>query len=122
MAKKNIMSHQLESAKTLASNFETDPVTIKTLDNIAFNIDCSSVTDNTGTFYVQHRIYKDDRNFSAWNILTLSATLQLADSDNTLAAYINQIPSGQLRISFVAAGGTPDGQCDIWVSGSSIGG
>lgn len=108
---------QLESATTLASNFTTDPVEVKLCDTIGFNIECTSVTDNTGAFYIDHRIYKDANNTSAWAELTLSSTPSLSNADEVILINLNELPKGQVRLRFVAAGGTPDGSCNVWVSG-----
>jgi len=49
----------------------------------------------------------------------LENNASLAASFNT--DNLNQLPVGQVRVAFTAAGGTPDGTCDIWVSGNSVG-
>jgi len=120
MSRSNFFSKKLETAKTLASNFSTDPIDITTIDNLGVNVSASSVTDNTGSFFIDHRIYKDANNFSDWAELTLSSTPQLADADATLLINLNQLPHGQMRLRFVAAGSTPDGVADVWVSGKEI--
>jgi hypothetical protein len=123
MATKEVLhGFQLKNDQSLAASFQTDPVTVKYMDNVGFNISTASVTDNTGSFAVQHRIYKDANNASAWATLTLDTTPTLADGNDTFFVNLNQLPPGQVRIAFTAAGGTPDGTCDIWVSGCSLGG
>lgn len=121
MSSKNLLpAYKLESSQSLASDFSTDPVTITTLDNVGFTVVTSSVTDNTGTFTVEVRIYKDANNYSDWVALTLSSSMVLADDDASFFVNLNQLPPVQVRISFVAAGGTPDGTVDIWVSGCEL--
>ena len=124
MAKKQIVEwFEVETAKTLASNFtSTNIFTVKTVDNIGINIDCNNVTDNQGTFAVQHRLYKTDTYASEWATLTLSSTPTLADGDDTFLVSLNQLPPGQVRVKFTAAGGTPDGDCTIRISATSVGG
>lgn len=116
-----LQGYQLNSATSLGASFNTDPVDVKTMDNIGINISTASVTDNTGTFAVQHRVYKDANNYSAWASLTLSTVPTLSNGNDTFFINLNQLPVGQIRVAFTAAGGTPDGTCDIWVSGNSVG-
>lgn len=123
MAKRTILKgYQLCSAQSLAASFNSDPINTHSIDNVAFNIATSSVTDNTGTFEVQHRVYVDDNNASAWATLTLSSTPTLANADINQMINLNQIQPGQVRIKFTAAGSVPDGTVDIWVSGAQVGG
>lgn len=125
MGRKEVLSgYKLSSAQSLAANFTSNAITVYNLDNVGFNISTSSVTDNTGTFGVQHRIIKntqDPGQFSDWADLTLSPTAILANADATLLINLNQLPPGQVRVKFTAAGGTPNGTCNIWVSGCSVG-
>lgn len=127
MARKSVKSQQLESSKTLASNFTTNWVKIPYLDNVGFVINCDSVTDNTGTFAVQVRIKEKegaDANAaaSAATTLTLSSTPTLADADDDFFINLNQLPATEVRLSFTAAGGTPDGTCDIFMHSATVGG
>ena len=117
---KNYFESKILDAESLAANFNSDPIDCVKCDNYAINISTASVTDNTGIFYVDHRIYKDANNYSDWAELTLSSTPQLANADDVLLLNLNQIPKGQIRLRFVAAGGTPDGTCDVWVSGKEV--
>jgi hypothetical protein len=128
MAKKDVLfGKELVLTQSLAASFTTNPVRIRWADNYGFNIDCTGVTDNTGTFYIQHRIAKDNGatdpiDYSAWATLTLDTIPTLANANDVFLIYLNQIPPGELRIGFTAAGGTPDGSCDIWYSATSLGG
>jgi Ca2+-dependent lipid-binding protein len=118
-----VQHFEIASGQSLAASFETSTTfTIKTVHNIAVNIDCNSVTDNTGTFAIQHRITDGGRNQSEWATLTLSTTPALADGDDTFLVNLNQLPPGEIRVKFTADGGTPDGTCDITLSAISIGG
>jgi hypothetical protein len=114
--KNAIPAYKLVNAQSLAASFQSAAVTLATATHIGFNIDTASVTDNTGTFGVQHRIYKDSNTYSEWADLTLSATPTLADADATMLLDIT-VPPGQVRLTFTAAGGTPDGTCTVWISG-----
>lgn len=115
-----IKGYQLASAQSLASDFESSAIDVKTVDNVCFLIETSSVSDNTGTFAVQVKIKKDDNNESGWATLSLDTTPTLANADDQFFINVNQITPCQIRIKFTAAGGTPDGTCDIWVSGKQV--
>lgn len=112
------MAYQLNDDESLASNFQTSAVRVATADNIGIWIYANNVTDNTGSFVVQVRPWRDDNTFGEWVTLTLSADLILSNADEDFFVNLNQLPNCQVRVSFTAAGGTPDGDCDIWISGT----
>ena len=116
MSRKQLLqANKISDGQSLAANFQTDPVMIETADNVGLWIVVpAGITDNTGTFTVQVRAYKDQNNFSAW--ADLSTTYTLADAAATFFRKELGLPNCQIRVSFVAAGGTPDGTCDIWIS------
>lgn len=116
MRKQLLPAKQLEDAKTLASDFQTDWVKVDTADNVGFFINCNNITDNTGTFAVQVRPWRDENTFGDPVSLTLSSTPTLADGDDDFFVNLNQLPNCQIRVAFTSAGGTPDGDCDIWIS------
>lgn len=119
MSRKQLLpAKQLESAKTLASSFQTSEVTVDTADNIGLWIYASSVTDNTGTFGVDVRPYRDQNTYGDWVALSLSPTSTLANTDQNFFISLNQLPNCQVRVNFTAAGGTPDGVCDVWIAGT----
>ena len=118
----NVITKRIATEQSLAASFNSEVTTIKTVDNVAYTVQTASVTDNTGTFGVQHRAYEDANTFSPWIDLTLSTTPTLADGDDGFLINLNQIPPGQVRLKYTAAGGTPDGTAEIWVSGKQIGG
>lgn len=122
--RETVAGFKLESAHSLAADFNSAVFTVKTMDNVGINIEAEDVTDNTGTFQVQHRIKKDDNtgNKSGWATLTLSADPTLNNAADVFLVTLNQIPPGEIRIVFTAAGITPDGTVDIWVSATSVGG
>lgn len=111
---------RVENDKSLASSFQTTAYEIESIDNIGFVIDCNNVTDNTGTFAVQVRIREDENVVSDWVSLTLSSAPTLANAAAEFFVSINQLPPCEVRLSFTAAGGTPDGDCDIYFSGTQV--
>jgi len=110
------------TALPMDNSFNTEVIEIGNLiDNVGLNIDLNNVTDQTGVFYVDHRIKKDTNNVSAWAELTLGGgNPTVADADATHLINLNQLPKGQIRVRFVAAGGTPDGDATIWYSGREL--
>lgn len=114
MRKQLLLAKKIETAKTLATSFNSDAIDVNTADNVGFFIYTDSVTDNTGNFQVQIRPYKDSTSSGAW--IDLGSASTLADADNSFFVVNRQLPNCQLRIAYTAAGGTPDGTCDIWVS------
>ena len=98
--RKNLIPpYQLESAADLGNSFETDPVTVSTATRVAFNVSTSDVSANTGTFGVQHRIYKNADEASEWATLSLDATPTLADADAQMLIDVT-VPPGQVRLAF----------------------
>lgn len=119
MSRKQLLpAVKINSATSLATSFQTSAIRVETADNIGVWIYCNSVTDNTGTFAIQLRPWRDNNTYGDWITLTLDTVPTLAGADADFFVNLNQIPNCQLRASFVAAGGTPDGNCDIWVSGT----
>ena len=116
MSRQLLEPRVLESSKSLGTSFNTDPINIDTAFNVGFFIYASSVTDNTGNFQIQIRPYKDVANSGDWINLGSASTLANADAD--FFKTQTDLPPCQVRIAFTAAGGTPDGSCDIWVSAS----
>ena len=121
MGRKNTKTIQKEAAKTLASSFTTDWLNVSYLDNVGVVINCNNVTDNTGFFEVQVRMKVDANNVSSAVTLTLSSVPTLANADDDFGINLNQLPYNEVRISFTAAGGTPDGDCDIWFKSETVG-
>jgi hypothetical protein len=118
MSAKNSFEKLLAENQSLGSSFNSDSVAIDAKTNIlGINLSTSSITDNTGDFVIQHRIWKDFNSFSGWADLTLSSTIVLNNANITTLIYLIDLPKGQVRVSFTAAGSTPDGTVDIWVSG-----
>jgi hypothetical protein len=114
--------YQLNENESLAASFTTTPFTNSQVDNVGFMIGTSAVTDNTGTFAVEWRGFKENPDTSTpWVTLTLDTTVQLNNADDNILVNLNQLPPGQVRLSFTPAGGTPDGTANIWVTGNALG-
>jgi hypothetical protein len=115
--RKNVIpAYHILPGGDLSDDFVTEAVTMTTATNISFTVSTSGVTDNTGSFGIEYRIYKDENHYGAWIPLTFSPVPTLADANALLLiqAYLNP---GQARLTFIAAGGTPDGEADVWVTG-----
>jgi hypothetical protein len=103
MGRKNILpAHLLLNDQSLAPSWASNPVTVTTATRVAFNVATSGVTDNAGVFSVEYRVYKDDRNYSAWTSLTLDSAPTLADDDANILIDVN-VPPGQVRLVFTQA-------------------
>lgn len=115
MARKSIIKgYKLVTAHTLATSFNSAAVGIDYMDNIGFIFDCSSVTDNTGTFSIQARIKADENSFSAWATLAITG-LTLANAAVALPLDMAAMPWSEIRVVFTAAGGTPNGSVNVWM-------
>lgn len=117
MGRKNvILPHLLADDQSLASNFNSTAVNVQYLDNVGIQIVTSSVTDNTGQFSVE--VSNDNVTYEA---VTVSPAISaLSNADTNIFININQIPFTWIRVAFVAAGGTPDGTCDIHVTAKEL--
>lgn len=111
---------RIANDQSLASNFQTSAYEIEMIDNVGLTIETSGVTDNTGTFAVQVRIRENENIVSGWVSLTLSSVPTLANADDSFFVSLNQLPPCEIRVTFTAAGGTPDGTCDIFFSGTQV--
>lgn len=116
MRKNLLPATKISSALDISVDATTDPIKVETADNVGIFIYVTTVTDNTGVFVVQIRPYKDANTYGDWIDLTLSSVPTLANADASFFINMNQLPTCQLRLKFTAAGGTPDGICDVWVS------
>lgn len=119
-SRKNVIpAFKLVSAQSLASTFQSTPVTLTTATHIGFNCSTSGVTSNTGTFDVQHRVFKDVNTFSDWATLTLSSQPSLLNADKTFLIDVTVIP-GQIRLFFTTSAGSPNGTLTVWISGDQV--
>lgn len=120
MGRKNVAAKKLSSAQSLAASFFS-PVTDTTkMDNISYIVETSGITDNTGTFTLQARNKHSDNlnDQSQWIDLVSAAALANADTAFGIDA---DIKFSETRLKFVAAGGTPNGTCNIWFQGKVVG-
>lgn len=102
--RKNILPpFKLIDAQSLADDFESSVVTVVTATHLAISLETAGVTNNTGTFGVQHRIYKDSREYGPWVSLTLSSTPTIGDA-NMVDMLDLRVPPGQVRVIYTAAG------------------
>ena len=118
----NTIVKKIVDGQSLAANFNSQIIPVGPyVDNIAFNVNATSVSTNSGTFKVQHRIFDSRTNrASAWADLCLTDDPTLENVDLVRLIYLNQVPLGQLRIVFTVAGSSPDGVVDIWYSGREL--
>lgn len=129
MSRKELLTgYQLKDNQSLAADFQTAATTVKNIDNVGVNISTTGVTTNTGTFNVQHRVVQTVNPgtgaalaFSDWATLTLSPPATLANADTVILINLNQLPPGEIRVTFTAGLSTPNGTADIWVCGCSVG-
>ncbi len=123
MGNKNASEVILDDAADISANYNSDPIDITNKkDIIGINIATSGITDNTGTFYIDHRMYDDKKRVgSAWAELTLvGGNPVLADANDVILVALTTLPKGQIRIRFVVAGSVPDGAAIIWVSTKEV--
>jgi hypothetical protein len=118
---KSVKTSRLESSQSLAADFQTDWLTISYQDNVGYLITTSGVTDNLGTFAVEVRMTDSNGNSSNGVPLTLDSVPTLNDTDAEFFINLNQVPATQVRLTFTAAGGTPDGSAAIFVHSKSVG-
>lgn len=117
MGRKNvILPHKLVDQEGLDTNFTSPIVNIQYQDNVGVQIVTNGVTDNTGQFSIQATINSED-----WETLTLSPVIDpLANANTKILVNLNQLPFVAIRVVFEAAGGTPDGTCDVYVSSKEV--
>ena len=123
----NSIVKKLNTAESCATDFETQVIPIGPyVDNVALNIEVTQVTDQQGEFKVFHRISSDSRSkggargASGWAPVTLSCLLLVGGANYIQLVSFNQLPIGEIKVTFTAAGSVPDGVCDIWYSGREI--
>lgn len=128
MARKNIVQYPIESSKSLAASFTSNPTVINYLDNIGYQIKITT-TNSQGTFEIQASCdYKINQpgtqaeNPGTWTTLTLGGgTPSVNAADDTIIIDINQCPFAALRVKYnstVAGTGT----CDITLFSKQLGG
>lgn len=123
MARKNIARVKLFDAVSLAADFTSIITDVDWLDGASIILTTAGVTDNTGTFTVEYRnkTSEDPNEQSAWQAYPGLAAA-LADSDDKITFRITRILESDIRVSFVAAGGTPDGTVTGFLNARQYGG
>lgn len=125
MARKNLaIPTKILTAQSLAADFTGPAMNVDYLDNAFIIVDCTGITDNIGTFGVEVRFVPAQGLGlpSAWVALTLDSTPTLVNADQAFGINLNQVPFSEFRLTFTAAGGTPDGVADVWYSARQVGG
>lgn len=115
--RKNIITpHKLLDAQSLATSFQSEEVDIGWQDNVGIQIVTSGITDNSGQFAVEVTI-----DGTVWEAIDFSPSIPaLSDVNTQIFCNANQLPFKKFRISFTAAGGTPDGTCDAWIMSKAV--
>lgn len=121
MSRKNVKTRRLLTAQSLEASFNSEWINIDYLDNVGFLVNCNNVTDNVGTFSVEVRMKQDENTASEACALTLDSVPTLNDDGADFFINVNQVPANQIRLVFTASGGTPDGDCDLWVNTKTVG-
>lgn len=102
--------------QSLAASFETSATNINWLDNVAIQIKVRNVTDNTGQFSIEVSNDKD-----VWQAVDLDPVIPvLADADADIFVNMSQLAWAWVRVKFVAAGGTPDGDVTITLTAKEL--
>lgn len=125
MARKNLATPtRVLIAQSLAADFVGPAMDVSYFDNAFITADCTGVTDNIGTFSVEVRNVpaQGKGSPSNWGALTLDTTPTLTNADQVIQINLNQVPFSEFRLVFTAAGGTPDGVCDVWYTARQLGG
>jgi hypothetical protein len=100
--RKNIIpAYKILNDQSLGATWQSEPITLSTVSRLAFSVSTSGITNNVGTFSVQHRVYKDVNNYSDWVTLTLSSTPTLADANDQILIDVS-VPPGQVRLVFTS--------------------
>lgn len=105
----------IADAADMSNDFISDTYSVTSSRILNVFIDCANVTDNTGTFVLQHR-GNNGTVQTQWQNIDISAVFNVADADISHNAWL-QLPPCDLRISYTSAGVTPDGDCTIMVTG-----
>lgn len=125
MARKNLaIPTKVSAAQSLAISFIGPSMNVDYMDNVFILLDCTSVTDNIGTFGVQARFVPAEGKGSPsnWVDLTLDSVPTLANADEAIGINLNQVPFSEFRVVFTANGTTPNGVCAVWYSARQVGG
>lgn len=127
MARKNVVVHQLEQAKSLATSFTTEPTLVKYLDNVAYQINVTT-SDSTGSFSVEASVdyaISEPTNLVTnpgnWVALPLGGTPSVAGANDSILVNLNQLPFNAVRVTYTpTVAGT--GTCDVIIQCRQLGG
>ena len=125
--RKNVLRYQLETAKSLASAFQTEPTLITFLDNVSYQINIDT-SDSEGSFKVQ---VSDDYDISeptdtvinpgTWVDLPLSGNPVAEGQDDSIVIDMNQMSFTAVRLAYTpSVAGT--GTCSVLIIARQLGG
>lgn len=126
MARKNVVAPVVvESAKSLATSFNSAATIIDFMDNIAYQINVTT-TNSVGTFVVQASLdymignSLEDGATGNWVDLDLSTTLAVNAANISIMANLNQLPFRAVRLKYTSSvAGT--GTCNIIIMQKTVG-
>lgn len=131
MARKDVLKHVIEEAKSLASDFTTKATIVKYLDNLSYQINVAT-SNSTGVFAIQaSNDYEVDpfsgtvTNPGSWADLPLQGETASPPSataaDDTIMISLNQVDFTAIRVSYTPTiPGT--GVCGIVIVAKQVGG
>lgn len=103
--KNAIPAYNISEDRSLSAAFNTDSVTMSTSTHIFFTASSSGVSDNTGSFGIEYRIWKDEYHYSDWVALTFIPVPTLADTDAQFVLDARLGP-GQARLTYTPSEGS----------------
>ncbi len=107
--------YKLLDQVSLASAFQSQPITIQYLDNVGIIMACTGVTDNTGEFKVECSIDGE-----IWVDIEVDPQILLNNADDNILINLNNLPFSKVRLSFEPAGGTPDGVVTGFITAKEV--
>lgn len=123
MSRKNVLQGDLlASAQSLGASFNSTAINIENMDIVTWNVFCTSVTDNTGTFKAQIRVKKGGGDvYSAWADLPFDPVPTLANAAATFTCQLRYPNATQARLVYTVGGSVPDGSAEIWATAQQVG-
>lgn len=128
MSRKNILIQQVATAQSLSSSFISSPTIISYMDNMSYQINCTT-TDSIGSFALQiSNDYSIDNltgaviNPGNWNPIPLGGgTPTVNANDTVIDISLTQVPFSAIRLAYTSTtAGT--GTCNIYFVSKQIGG
>lgn len=109
MSSKNVLFVPIVTTQSMASSFNTAPTMIPFLDNVTYEIVCTT-GGSIGTFDVQvSNDYAKDAttgtvtNAGNWTSLTLSTPLTSTGAGDTMVASLNQLAFNAIRLAYTSS-------------------